>query len=66
MGTKLDARTGTGANWADPLSRGIVFICMNCSRPTATGRDAMLRVWGERGIIAEVARKLKCRAERAY
>lgn len=44
-----------------PPTRGIVFICMNCSRPTATGRDAVLRAWGERGVIAEEAGKLKCR-----
>lgn len=44
-----------------PQARGIVFICLNCSRPTATTRDAVLRAWGERGIIAEVALKLKCR-----
>ncbi len=44
-----------------PRTRGIVFICQNCSRPTATGRDAVLKAWGERGIITDVARKLRCK-----
>lgn len=43
-----------------PRSRGLVFICMNCSRPTATSRDAVLRAWGERGIIAEAAARVRC------
>lgn len=44
-----------------PRSRGIVFICKNCSRPTAADRDAVLRAWGERGMIADAALKLRCR-----
>jgi len=44
-----------------PLGRGIVFICLHCSRPTATGRDAVLRAWGERGVIAEAAARIRCR-----
>lgn len=32
-----------------PIARGIVFICKNCSRPTATGRDAVLKALGRAG-----------------
>lgn len=44
-----------------PGTRGVVFICKHCNRPTATTRDAVLKAWGERGVIADVAAKLKCR-----
>lgn len=44
-----------------PRTRGLVFIRVHCSRPTATTRDAVLRAWGERGIIAEVARRVRCK-----
>jgi hypothetical protein len=43
-----------------PLSRGIVFVCRNCRRPTATHRDSALRAWGERGMIAEASKRLRC------
>lgn len=44
-----------------PSTRGIVFICMHCRRPNATTRDAVLRAWGERGLIADAARSLRCK-----
>lgn len=44
-----------------PPARGIVFICNACNRPTATSRDAVLRAWGERGLIADAALTLRCK-----
>lgn len=44
-----------------PRSRGVIFVCQHCTRPTATSRDAVLKAWGERGVIADVAAKLRCR-----
>jgi hypothetical protein len=44
-----------------PLRRGIVFICRHCARPTATSRDAVLRAFGERGVIRETAERLRCK-----
>lgn len=44
-----------------PRSRGIVFICKHCSRPTATDRDSVLREWGNRGVIRDAAAKLRCK-----
>lgn len=44
-----------------PRTRGVVFICRGCRRPTATSRDAVLRAWGERGVIEEAAAKIRCR-----
>jgi hypothetical protein len=43
-----------------PPARGLMFVCVRCRRPTATTRDAALRAWGERGLTAEVARRLRC------
>jgi hypothetical protein len=44
-----------------PRRRGVIFMCLHCARPTATTRDAVLKAWGERGVIAEVAAKLRCK-----
>lgn len=44
-----------------PRSRGVIFVCQHCTRPTATNRDAVLRAWGDRGVIKDVAAKLRCR-----
>lgn len=44
-----------------PRRCGLVFVCINCSRPTCTTRDAVLRAWGERGIIAETALRIRCK-----
>jgi hypothetical protein len=70
MGSLGEATVGT-KNWTPepapdrfgqiPRSRGVVFICKHCSRPTATDRDAVLRAWGDRGVIADAAKKLRCR-----
>lgn len=36
-------------------------MCLHCHRPNATTRDAVLRAWGERGVIADAARSLRCK-----
>ena len=43
-----------------PIDRGVIFICKGCRHPTAAQRDSVLRAWGERGVIADVARRLRC------
>lgn len=44
-----------------PRGRGVIFVCQKCGRPAATNRDAVLKAWGERGVIREAAAKLRCR-----
>lgn len=44
-----------------PFSRGVVFICRHCSRPTTTSRDAVLRAFGERGVVREVSARMRCK-----
>ncbi len=44
-----------------PRQNGILFQCPGCGRRTATTRDAALRTWGERGSIADAAKRLRCR-----
>ena len=62
MGTRRFEQRPTPERFGQlPLGAGVVFICENCRRPTATSRDAVLKAWGERGVIADVAAKLKCR-----
>lgn len=43
-----------------PRSNGLVFICGNCGRRRATDRDNLLKAFGERGIIREVCKRLRC------
>ena len=43
-----------------PVTRGYIFECLRCGRPFAVSRDAALRAWGERGVVAEAARRLRC------
>lgn len=44
-----------------PRQNGVMFQCPKCGRRTATTRDAALRAWGERGLITDAARRLRCR-----
>lgn len=44
-----------------PRICGVVFVCKHCTRPTCTTRDAVLKAWGERGVIREAAAKLRCK-----
>lgn len=48
-----------------PRDRGLIFICRTCGRPHAVERDTLLRTWGERGVIADAARRLRCSVCRA-
>ncbi len=43
-----------------PRTRGLVFTCLRCGRPTAVSRDAALKAWGEQGRIAETAARIRC------
>jgi hypothetical protein len=44
-----------------PWSHGLVFTCVHCSRHTAVTRDALLKAFGDHGVIREVAARLRCR-----
>lgn len=44
-----------------PFAQGVKFICDNCGRAYAVPRDDALRAWGEQGIVADVARRLRCK-----
>jgi hypothetical protein len=44
-----------------PRERGVVFVCGQCGRRQAVARDLALETWGKRGVVDDVARKLRCR-----
>jgi hypothetical protein len=42
---------------------GLVFQCKSCGYHRAVPYEDALRAWGEQGVIAEVAARLKCGRE---